>query len=66
MSGKEKTPHLIITDRRKFQFDELDELISRAEDLSLSEEELNNLAISIHRLKFVISVQGSDGCEFEY
>lgn len=64
--NNENKPTLRITERRQFQFDELDEMLLTIQNPSLAENDRQNLEQRINRLKFIISVQGSDGCEFEY
>ena len=67
MSGdSERRPFLRITDRRQFQFDALDQLLSTLNNPYLSERERQAIDQQINSLKFVISVQGGDGCEFVY
>lgn len=67
MSGdSERRPLLRITERRQFQFDALDELLSTLKNPHLSAGERQAIEQQVNSLKYVISVQGSDGCEFVY
>jgi len=62
----ENRPVLRIFERRQFQFDELDQTLLALQNNNLTEAERSALELRVTSLKDTISVQGSDGCEFEW